>query len=137
MTAQRGARWRTLGFSLVEALVTLALTGALLGALGTLTGQWLPTWRHGFAGVQRLEALDLAIQRLAGDIAAAEPVTASGTFAPPLFVGGPDSIVFVRPAIGPGAADRLEWVRVAEQNSVFCAQSSYTLRASSRLPVTK
>ena len=103
MTALRRPRRRTLGFSLVEALVTLALTGVLLAAIGALTGQWLPAWRAGFTGVQRLEALDLAIQRLAADIAAAKPVTASGTFAPPLFLGGPSAIVFVRQAIGPGA----------------------------------
>jgi general secretion pathway protein J len=119
MTALRGPGRRALGFSLVEALVTLALTGVLLAAIGALTSQWLPAWRHGFAGVQRLESLDLAIRRLAADIAAAEPVTAHGTFAPPLFVGGPDAIVFVRPAIGPGAGERLEWVRFAEQESVF------------------
>jgi len=119
MTALRGSGRRALGFSLVESLVTLALTGVLLAAIGALTGQWLPAWRQGLAGVQRLEALDLATQRLAADIAAAKPVTASGTYAPPLFTGGPDAIVFVRQAIGPGAGDRLEWVRVAEQDSVF------------------
>ena len=119
MTALRGSRKRTSGFSLVEALVTLALTGVLLAAIGTLTGQWLPVWRQGFAGVQRLEALDLAVQRLAADIAAAKPVTASGAFATPIFIGGPDAIVFVRQAIGPAAGERLEWVRFARQDNVF------------------
>ncbi len=119
MTAPRVPGRRASGFSLVEALVTLALTGVLLAAIGALTGQWLPAWRHGFAGVQRLEALDLAIQRLAADIAAAKPVTAGGAFAPPLFIGGPDAIVFVRQAIGPGVGERLEWVRVAQQDRVF------------------
>jgi general secretion pathway protein J len=119
MNVRHDARSGTLGFSLVETLVTLALTGALLAAITTLTGQWLPAWRQGLVGVQRLDALDLAIQRLAADIAAAKPITAKGTFAPPLFFGNPDAIVFVRQAIGPGAGEKLEWVRVAEQNDVF------------------
>jgi general secretion pathway protein J len=126
MTALRGSRGRALGFSLVEALVTLALTGMMLAAIGALTGQWLPAWRHGFAGAQRLEALDLAVQRLAADIAAAKPVTASGAFATPLFIGGPDAIVFVRQAIGPAAGEKLEWIRVAQQDNVFArARSPY------------
>ena len=45
MTALRRSRRRALGFSLVESLVTLALTGVLLAAIGALTGQWLPAWR--------------------------------------------------------------------------------------------
>ena len=49
------ARSRALGFSLVETLVALALTGMLLSALATVTGQWLPSWRHGFQGMQRFE----------------------------------------------------------------------------------
>jgi general secretion pathway protein J len=115
MIAGCGSRRRMWGFSLVEALVTLALTGALLMAIGAVTGQWLPAWRMGFAGVQRLEALDMAIRRLAADIAAAKPVTAGGAFAPPLFTGGPNGIVFVRQAIGPSAGEKLEWVRIVEQ----------------------
>ena len=115
MTQPRRSRGRARGFSLVEALVALALTGALMAAIAALTGQWLPAWRHGFVSVQRLEALDVAVRRLAADVAAAKPITARGAAAPALFAGGPSAIVFVRQAIGPGAEPRLEWVRIAEQ----------------------
>lgn len=135
MIRSRRSRRRALGFSLVEALAALALTGGLLAAIGALTGQWLPAWRHGFAGAQRLETLDLAIQRLAEDIAAAKPVTARGAFASPLFIGGPDAIVFVRQAIGPNAGDKLEWVRVAEQgDGLVRARGPYAPSADDAAP---
>jgi general secretion pathway protein J len=126
MKTNRGARKRELGFSLVETLVALALTGMLLTALAAVTGQWLPSWRHGFAGMQRLEALEVAIERLAADIAAAKPITANRTHAPPLFTGGPNAIVFVREAIGPNWGARLEWVRVAElENGLVRSRAPY------------
>ena len=126
MKTNRGARKRELGFSLVETLVALALTGMLLTALAAVTGQWLPSWRHGFAGMQRLEALEVAIERLSADIAAAKPITANRTHAPPLFTGGPNAIVFVREAIGPNAGARLEWVRVAElENGLVRSRAPY------------
>ena len=37
------------GFTLIETLAALALTGLVLSALATLTAQWLPNWNRGFA----------------------------------------------------------------------------------------
>ncbi|MEN3289563.1 MAG: ral secretion pathway protein, partial [Bradyrhizobium sp.] len=43
------------GFSLIEALVALALTGLVLSALATITAQWLPNWNRGIDRIQRSE----------------------------------------------------------------------------------
>ena len=112
----RGAEKETArrGFTLFEAMAALALMGILLGALGAITGQWLPAWRYGFGRLQRLETLDVGLERLTQDLAAARWVTAGGAQQPPLFFGEPTAITLVRSAIGPNAGPRLEWVRVQE-----------------------
>lgn len=102
------------GFTLVEAMAALALMGILLGALGAITGQWLPAWRYGFDRLQRVETLDVGLERLTQDLAAARWVTAGGVQQPPLFFGEPTAITLVRSEIGPNAGPRLEWVRVQE-----------------------
>jgi|GEM_PF-4615746 len=56
------------GFTLIEALVALALTGLILSALATLTAQWLPSWNRGFERIQQSELISLAMQRIAAAI---------------------------------------------------------------------
>lgn len=112
MGAARHSRRR--GFTLVEAIAALALMGLLLAALSTITGQWLPTWRRGFGVLQSWETLDVGLERLTADLAAARFVTARETAAPPLFFGAPTTIAFVRSEIGPNAGLRLEWVHWEE-----------------------
>src|SRR6266404_5126336 len=68
------------GFTLIETLVALALTGLVLSALANITSQWLPNWNRGMDRIQRSEAIGLALQRIGADLAAAEYVPA---FAPP------------------------------------------------------
>lgn len=102
------------GFTLIEAMASVAVMGAIVATLATLSGQWLPHWRHGLVELQRADLLSLGIERIAADVAAAEYVTASGDADRPLFDGLPSSITFVRPAIGPGSQARLEIVRIAE-----------------------
>ncbi len=63
------------GCELPEALVSVALMGAIVASLSAVTGQWLPNWRHGFGRVQRLESLDVGLQRLVSDLEVAEFVT--------------------------------------------------------------
>jgi general secretion pathway protein J len=82
--------------------------------LGAVAGQWLPNWHRGFGRVQRMELLDLGLQRLVADLQAAQfetPIAAAQT---PLFEGSATSVTLVRDAIGPDAASRLEIVRLAE-----------------------
>jgi general secretion pathway protein J len=102
------------GFTLVEALVALLLMGMVLAALATITSQWLPNWNRGFARVQNAEHLSLVLDRLAGDLAAAEFVTPNRNSPRALFEGAELGVTFVRSAIGPNARGGLDVVQIAE-----------------------
>jgi general secretion pathway protein J len=102
------------GFTLFEALVSVALMGALIVSLGTVAGQWLPNWHRGFGRVQRLETLDLGLQRLVADLETAEFVAPSIASKGPFFVGHEKQVMFVRVANGPGTTPHLEFVQIAE-----------------------
>jgi general secretion pathway protein J len=109
--AARGER----GFTLFEALVAVALTGLLLAMLGTVTAQWLPTWNYGFARLQRADLVALAAERIAADLASAEFLSLDPTSQRAFFDGAASSVVLVRSALGPNAADGLEIIRIAEE----------------------
>ena len=102
------------GFSLIEAMATLALTATIILALSSVVGQWLPNWRRGFVDLQRADLLGIGLERLVDDLSAAEYVTRSAGAAAPLFEGDASSVMFVRSAIGPDAYPHLEVVRLAE-----------------------
>jgi general secretion pathway protein J len=102
------------GFSLIEAMATLALTATIILALSSVAGQWLPNWRRGFIDLQRADLLGIGLERLVDDLSAAEYVTRSAGDAAPLFEGDASSVMFVRSAIGPDAYPHLEVVRLAE-----------------------
>jgi general secretion pathway protein J len=102
------------GFTLIEALVALALTGLILSALATLTAQWLPSWNRGFNRIQESELISIAMQRIAADLAAAEFVPPSRATKKPLFEGTALSVTFVRTALGPNVGIGLDVVRLGE-----------------------
>jgi len=102
------------GFTLAEALVALVLMGLVLASLATITAQWLPNWNRGFARVQGAEQLSIVLDRLAGDLAAAEFVTLNRNNPRPLFEGSESGVTFVRSALGPNARGGLEVVQIAE-----------------------
>lgn len=104
----------TAGFSLIEVLVALTLTGLVLSALAMVTGKWLPNWQRGLARVEASELIALAVDRMAADLAAAEFVPANLSAKRPLFVGTSSSVLFVRTALGPNAKPGLEIVQLAE-----------------------
>ena len=108
------AERRDAGFTLIEAMASVAVTAAIVAALAMIAGQWLPRWGHGVAKLQRADLLSLGVERIVADIAAAEYVSANGDSDVPLFDGQPSSITFVRSAIGPDSPSRLETVRIAE-----------------------
>lgn len=105
------------GFTLLEALVAMALMGMIVMALATITGQWLPHWKHGFSRLQGGEQVAISIDRLASDLSAAEFVSANGHTRLPLFKGRAQSVIFVRTAFGPNARPGLDLVRIAELDS--------------------
>jgi len=102
------------GFTLVEALVVTALMGVILGALASLTAQWLPSWNHGAVRVERAEQAAIALDRLVADLAAAEYVPPNRLVKAPLFEGSEFGVTFVRSAFGPNMRGGLEIVRIAE-----------------------
>jgi general secretion pathway protein J len=102
------------GFTLLEALIAVALMSVLLATLATVTAQWMPAWKAGFDRVQGADLLGLGLDRIAADLAAAEFVSLAGENAPPYFEGTPSSVTFVRSAIGPNASAELEIVRLRE-----------------------
>ena len=102
------------GFTLIEALVALALTGLVLSALGTITAQWLPSWNRGLDRIQQSELIGIAMQRIAADLAVAEYVPPNRGARKPLFDGSALSVTFVRTALGPNAGVGLDVVRISE-----------------------
>ncbi|HVX78694.1 MAG TPA: prepilin-type N-terminal cleavage/methylation domain-containing protein [Bradyrhizobium sp.] len=102
------------GFTLIETIVALALMGLVLSALVTITAQWLPNWNRGLGRIQRSEAIGIAMQRIADDLAAAEYVPANRDTHKPLFEGSELSVTFVRTAFGPDAGPGLDIVRIGE-----------------------
>jgi general secretion pathway protein J len=107
-------RCRHAGFTLVEALVAVLLMAIILGALATVTAQWLPNWDRGLARLQRVELFAAGLERLLADLAAVEFVSAGSANAPPIFDGTELSLTFVRTTLGPNAATGLEIVRLME-----------------------
>jgi general secretion pathway protein J len=105
---------RNAGFTLVEMLVATLLMAFILGALATVTAQWLPNWSRGFARAQRIQLLSVGMERLVADLSAAQIVSAGGVNDPPIFEGTELSVTFVRTALGPNAQIGLEVVRMAE-----------------------
>ena len=102
------------GFTLVEALVALALMGLIMGALASVTAQWLPSWNRGIIRAQRNEQVAVALARLTADLSAADYVTRSDNL--PLFRGLEQSVMFVRSVLGPNGRPGLEIVRISEIN---------------------
>jgi general secretion pathway protein J len=102
------------GFTLFEALVSVAVVSIIIFALGNVTSQWLPSWRYGLGRVQQTYLLSLGLQRMADDISASNFISPYRNAKEPLFEGSESSIVLVRNAIGPNSRPGLEVIRLAE-----------------------
>ena len=102
------------GFTLIEAIIALALMGLVLSALASITAQWLPNWNRGIGRIQLGETIDIALQRISADLAAAEYVSTNRDVRRPLFDGSELSVIFVRTALGPNAGPGLDVVRLGE-----------------------
>lgn len=105
------------GFTLVEALVAMALMGLVLASLATVSSQWLPKWNYGMAQTQRRELLALGLERIGADLAEAEFMPASRNSRQPIFEGTSRSVTFVRGGVGPNAGPGLDIVRIGEEKA--------------------
>jgi general secretion pathway protein J len=103
------------GFTLIEVLMATLLMTVILGALATVTAQWLPNWNRGMAHVQRAERLAIGIERIAADLSVAEMIPLNADTRAPLFEGAELSVTFVRTAVGPNARPGLEIIRLIEK----------------------
>jgi general secretion pathway protein J len=103
------------GFTLIEAMLSMALMVFVIGALATLTREWLHNWDRGFARVQRVDLWAAGLDRLMADLSAAEYVSGGGADAPPYFDGSERAVTFIRTAVGPNASTSLEVVRIADE----------------------
>jgi general secretion pathway protein J len=114
MKVSRRHQRSALGFTLIEALLSVALMGIVLAALALLTAQWFPNWNRGFRRVQQTELIGLGLERAVADLSAAEFVSPNGKTKHPLFEGSELSVIFVRSALGPNTAPGLDIVRLSE-----------------------
>jgi len=105
--------WRS-GFTLLEAIIALALLGIIVSALATITGQWLTNWHRGFVRTQGNEVIATALDRIVGDLGSAEYISLNRDIKGPLFVGNELSVIFVRTTLGPNARPGLDIVRIGE-----------------------
>jgi general secretion pathway protein J len=103
------------GFTLIEVLMATLLMTVILGALATVTAQWLPNWNRGMARVQRAERLAMGLDRVVADLSVAEMIPMNGDAKTPLFEGSELAVTFVRTAVGPNARPGLEIVRFVEK----------------------
>jgi general secretion pathway protein J len=103
------------GFTLIEVLLATLLMTVILGALATVTAQWLPNWNRGIARVQRAERLAMGLDRIAADLSVAEMLPVNADARAPLFEGTELSVTFVRSAVGPNTRPGLEIIRFAEK----------------------
>jgi general secretion pathway protein J len=117
------------GFTLVEMLVAMLLMAMIIGALTTVTAQWLPGWGYGFSRLQRTELMSIGLDRIARDLADTAFVTADRKSKTPFFDGAALSVVLVRPAISPNARGGLEVVRISESAD---QQGNFVLRTTAR-----
>ena len=114
MSARRRSRGEA-GFTLLEVLLATLLMTVILGALATVTAQWLPNWNRGIARVQRAERLAIGLERALADLSVAVMVTMNGDNKYPLFEGSELSVTFVRNAVGPNTSPGLEVIRLIEK----------------------
>jgi general secretion pathway protein J len=103
------------GFTLIEVLLATLLMTLILGALATVTAQWLPNWNRGMAHVQAAERLAIGLERIAADLSVAEMMPLNSDAKAPLFDGGELSVTFVRTAVGPNTRPGLEIIRLIEK----------------------
>jgi general secretion pathway protein J len=104
---------RDAGFTLIETLAVLLLTGLLVSSMTLVSGQWMRSWNRGAANLQRVATLDVAMDRFAEDARSALALPPVDGAPAPVFIGDERSLRFVHPSIDRGAPPGLEVVAYA------------------------
>jgi len=102
------------GFTLLEALVAMALTALIVSALAALTAQWLRSWDRGLVRIEQDEQLALRLERLVEDLAAAEFIPIDRQALESFFEGDAHQVTFVRTALSPNGGPGLDIVHLGE-----------------------
>lgn len=100
------------GFTLIEALVALAIGGFVIATLATVTGQWMRNWQVGIPVLQRSQALVTGLDRIVADVAAARFVPAGQTGSGYVFTGEQGAVTLVRQTLPVESPPGLEVVRL-------------------------
>lgn len=79
---------RCAGFGLVEAIVALAIAGLVLAAITEIAGRTLRSWNRGLSTVAAVERSDIALGRLAADLAGLLPVPLANADTPEILFAG-------------------------------------------------
>ena len=102
------------GFSLLEVLCVLLLTGVMVSSLTVLTGQWLRNWNRSSRAIEQIEFVSIALDRLTEDIQSAIPLTTNGATPYASLRGNANGLRFIHPAIGQAASAGLEAVEILQ-----------------------
>lgn len=129
MTVLRGKP----GFTLLETILSLALTAIIIGMLATLSRQWLSSWSLGADRMDQMEAIILAENRLASDIAAALPFSQGPDRQSDFFLVTETELVLISEPRKADATDQLIVVRYQSDPERGVIRS--TARYNSKLPL--
>lgn len=118
------------GFSLIEVLAVLVLTGILVTIMTQLTGQWLGGWDRGARNLNRVEALSVAAARMTEDIESAMALPAPGVPPRGALRGSPDEIRFVHPGDPAGSGLEVVQYAFAADGTLVRRRGAFDARAS-------
>ncbi len=104
------------GFSLLEVLCVLLLSGVIVSSLTVLTGQWLRNWNRSSHAIEQVEFVSIALDRLTEDLQTAIPLTTNGTTPYASLRGTSRGLRFIHPAVGQAASAGLEAVEITQRN---------------------
>lgn len=100
---------RRAGFTLLEALASLVLATMLFAGLALFTGSWSRQWQGLVSRGGEEDTIAVVLDRMVEDLEAAQPIySQDGSAAEVRFEGGPESVTFLRPALGYNARAGLD-----------------------------
>jgi general secretion pathway protein J len=102
---------RQAGFTLLETILSLALTALIVGMIATMARQWLINWNRGADKIEQIEAVTLAENRLVLDLERALAFPFHPENPNPSFLGSSNDVIVVSEPTQRDGTDRLMIVR--------------------------